>query len=102
MLFRSGGITLECKNPSNKETTTGEWYCIQRYENNVWNTMAYVSGEDIAWKEMAVIITEKNPLKIEIDWKWLYGELGNGKYRIVKEFFIEEDSYLQYAEFDIE
>ena len=40
-------------------------------------------------------IDENNTLEMKADWKWLYGELFSGEYRLVKEVVITKDnSYL--------
>ena len=99
--FNSSGMTLECKNLTNQEIITGEWYCIQKYENNVWNPLTYAIEGDISWQEVATMFTEEKSLKVYIDWKCVYGALDNGKYRNEKECFVEDNTYLQYAVFDI-
>lgn len=34
---------------------------------------------------MAYIVDKNNEVKFTIDWKWLYGELPSGSYRILKQ-----------------
>ncbi len=62
----------------------GEWYRIDRFENDKWVEVEPII-DNYGFNELAYEILEgANEIDFDIDWKWLYGELSAGKYRIVK------------------
>ena len=58
-------------------------------------TVKIKAKEDIVWDTKEWIIENNAVSTIDIDWKWLYGELPAGEYRIQKEIenLKAEDDY---------
>ncbi len=104
-------VTLEVKNETVSKTgatfiltdknptpfSYGEWYMIEKRENNKWNILSCIVEGKI-WPAIARIVGEDGKLEYKINWEKLYGELEKGKYRLVKEV---ANQYI-YAEFNVE
>lgn len=65
---------------------TGDWYKLEKYTDGKWeDAPSEIPEEQRVWNAIAYNI-EKNELsKFELNWKWLYGSLTPGTYRISKE-----------------
>ncbi len=65
---------------------TGDWYKLEKYTDGEWEDVpSEIPEEQRVWNDIAYNI-EKNELsKFELNWKWLYGRLEPGTYRISKE-----------------
>ncbi len=85
----SSGLTLACHQLNGEdvaELTTGSYFVVQKLENGTYVDMKYLPQEyDVAWTMEAYIISMDATTTWDIDWKWLYGELPIGEYRIGKE-----------------
>ncbi len=84
------GLTIVCEqsggNPSG-DLMTGSYYVIENFDGKEWSKVSYkYNGEaEIAWDDIGYIISKDGTTKWDVDWKWLYGELTPGQYRIGKE-----------------
>lgn len=87
------GLTLVCNqsggNPEG-DLQTGSLYWLESQIDNdkdkKWIPVETLELEhDIAWTAEAWIIPMNDFVEWEVNWKWLYGELPAGKYRIGKE-----------------
>lgn len=91
---------------SKRELTYGNWYRVDRLEEDAWIPVDYVlPAEKGAWTEEAYLI--RNGSQEEVDWERLYGELPPGQYRFCKEVMDfrgtgDYDQYFYTAEFVIE
>ena len=103
------GLTLICSQsggaPSG-ELMTGEDYYLIVWREGHWRMVVPVI-ENYAWNSLAHWISEDADTMFEIDWKWLYGELEPGTYRLVKEFMdfrktADYDKAVYWMEFVIE
>lgn len=97
-------LVLTCKQSHtnfSKEVTTDLHYWIQKYEDNNWKDLDYITQ---------VFYDETVEFSIPINgeyywtlvWSGIYGELSAGKYRVKKIFKYEDKEYEYYAEFQIE
>lgn len=101
------GAKFIISNNSNEEYTYGADYRIDINENGNWKEAPLYA--QLAWNEIAYILKAKNESsEINIDWTVGYGELKEGKYRLVKKVFknsdvpITDENIIEiYAEFDI-
>ncbi len=82
------GMTLKIEqfggNPSG-ELQTGEWFSLEVIKGNEWKPVETNPLIDYAWNDVAYGIKYNDITELEIDWKWLYGELDSGFYRLKKE-----------------
>jgi len=90
-------------NQSGSKLVTEEWYCIQKLENGEWYRMSELI--DGIWKQVGYAIQDGETAVFQINWKTWFGELSQGKYRIVKKVYPSlsdslEPHYLA-AEFEI-
>lgn len=90
-------------NQSGSKLVTEEWYCIQKLENGEWHRMSELI--DGIWKQVGYAIQDGETAVFQINWKTWFGELSQGKYRIVKKVYPSlsdslEPHYLA-AEFEI-
>lgn len=95
------GATVVIKNESNKELTSGEWFRIDKLDDNgQWREVKSVNDE-YGFIEIGWIINKNGEFEDKIDWSQLYGELKKGNYRIVKEVYDNGNKIELYAEFII-
>ena len=88
-----GGATVVIKDTNAQPYLYGSWYEIEKKDNGSWAQVPTVL-EEYGWDSIAYLIEKGTSTKLEIDWKWLYGELPSGNYRLVKqansqEIFVE-------------
>ena len=67
------------------ELQTGEWFQIYRRKEDEWVPEETNPLIDYAWHMVAYSIQKNDITEFDIDWKWLYGELSPGYYRLDKE-----------------
>ncbi len=95
------GISLSAKNVTNKgltllveqfggspsgELQTGDWFSLSVMEKDEWKSVSTNPLIDYAWQQIAYEIKKNDITELDIEWKWLYGELSPGYYRLKKEF----------------
>ncbi len=106
----ASGLTVVCTHSgdSDKEFGTGTYYVIEQKKDGSWLRVGYkdLSEWEVGWDELLYIINCNEKTEIETDWKWLYGELSTGEYRIGKEIMCSDSSgryekAMLYAEFKI-
>lgn len=69
--------------PEEGQLQTGEWYEIEKYENDEWNKVKTVIS-DYGFNALAYLVKENDITELEVNWEWLYGKLSPGHYRINK------------------
>lgn len=83
----ASGVTLVCMHSGGVPTgdlQTGSEYKLLVLENGAWELVPTVI-EEYAWDAVAYLLPMNGSREFEINWKWLYGELPAGTYRISKE-----------------
>ena len=78
---------IEIINGSDSELQTGEWFCIQKWEEGSWHRVDELI--DGIWKEVAYRLPAGETAVLQTGWKTLFGELPPGKYRIIKKVYVE-------------
>lgn len=103
------GMTLVCtQNGGNHtgELLTGSHYVIEQLMNGEWLPVPTAPGlGDLVWTTEGWMIQFNNTTKWDVNWEFLYGELGPGTYRIQKEImdfrgpgdFTEKPYYAEFA-----
>ncbi len=80
----SGEYSIECKNGDN------------------WEPVKYLNDE-VAWNLVAYIVEPNTDKEIKLDWERLYGLLGSGEYRLMKEFsYLDESGKISTQKFYVE
>ena len=90
------GAVVTLLNETDRDIQYGDQYYLQNYIDGKWYDVPYII-EDFGFYDMAYILGKDNPRDIIIDWKWLYGSLEPGEYRIVKDITYFRDT----GDFDI-
>lgn len=89
---------------SGEDNTYGEYYRIDKLVDDTWYELEDIVDGDVGWISIAYFVDDDNTLTMDIDWEKRYGSLSSGKYRIVKDFFNENQYDVKHvaAEFTIE
>lgn len=87
------GAVIVITDLSGEDNTYGEWYRIDKLEDGKWYELEDIVEGNVGWHAIGHSVGEDNKLTMEVDWKWLYGSLENGKYRIVKDFSSKKNPY---------
>ncbi len=99
------GISLIVQNETDKELTFGEDYTLEKKIFGKWYRVMYKPSmilRSVGWNDIGLPVSQKSERTFEIDWMWLYGNLEEGKYRIVKNFIVNyPESYNLAVEFSI-
>lgn len=84
----SKGLRVEFTFSGDNEGQYGSWYTLEVNNDGRWYTLPYTyDGEgEITWTMEAYPVTKVEPRQVKVEWNWLYGELPNGHYRIIKNF----------------
>ena len=78
------GATIVITDTSGKNYTYGEEYRIDKYSDGKWKEVDVVVDGNYAWNSIGYHVDDNNELELDINWKWLYGSLDKGRYRVVK------------------
>lgn len=78
------GATVIIKDTNKNSYTYGQWYRIEKQVNGKWYEVKPII-ENYGFNSIGYLPDKNNEVKFVIDWKWLYGELSPGSYRILKE-----------------
>ena len=64
---------------------TGTPFYIEENKDGEWIALSTNPLIDYAWTMEAYLINKNGETEFDTEWKWLYGELPSGTYRITKE-----------------
>ncbi len=87
----SSGATFKIRNSSQYMLDYGEDYMLQVYSDGEWSdVLLIVDSYDV--NSIANLVWAGGDVSsFTVDWTSIYGELGSGYYRLVKEYFYETD-----------
>ncbi|HOO67763.1 MAG TPA: hypothetical protein PLC53_00120 [Bacilli bacterium] len=68
---------------SDKDNVYGNEFRIDKKENGEWKELEPII-DNYAWDLIGYMVDDNNTLELVQEWEWLYGELDNGEYRLVK------------------
>ena len=84
------GATITIKDTNESKYTYEEWYVIEKeIDGKMYSIPTKV--KDYGFNSIGYTVDENNEVKFVIDWEWLYGELTQGNYRIIKK---SHDKYI--------
>ena len=82
------GMTLKIEqfggNPDG-ELETGEWFKLEKTVDDKWTPVETNPLIYYVWNDIAYEIKRNDITELPFEWKWLYGELESGFYRLTKE-----------------
>lgn len=79
----------------------GESFELQKLEGNSWKKVPVVIDGSFDFNEGGLITDDTGTLTLEIDWEWLYGSLGPGTYKFVKDIYFSDGSKFFSAAFKL-
>lgn len=95
------GIKLTITNDNDTTIMFGENYSLQKIENGSWENVPYIT-DNWAFTAIGIGLPTNSSYKKSINWENFYGELSSGTYRIVKDFYENENRYNIACEFVID
>lgn len=90
----AGGMTLICSQSGGEHDGKLEYgsdYRVEVLDGGRWQPVEPII-DNAAWTTVAYTLAEGSTEKQVIDWRWLYGELTAGQYRIGKSFMNFRDT----------
>jgi hypothetical protein len=102
----ANGLTLIFKNNSDKVCMYGDKFVLEKKINGLWHEVPITIKGDYGFKDIGYQVTSGQEKEWKVDWKWLYGSLNTGEYRIVKDVSDfrktgDYDNYFLTSEFTI-
>ena len=101
--YKSREGDIEISNQNGKGLKTWEWYDIQKWENGELHRLDQLT--DGLWTDTLYQIPAGEITAFSTNWKTWYGDLSDGKYRIIKKKYetIEDEIHTHYlaVEFEI-
>lgn len=86
-------LELEISNNTSNTIFWGQWYVIEKLENNSWYQLQEIDLEDnviFAWEDILYSLKESDITTENENWTDYYGKLSTENYRIIKSFFCDE------------
>ena len=86
-------LELEISNNTSNTIFWGQWYVIEKLENNTWYQLQEIELEDnviFGWEDILYSLKESDITTENENWTDYYGSLPKGNYRIIKSFFYDE------------
>lgn len=80
----STGLTVVFKNNSSSRCIYGADFGLEKDINHKWYQVPVVVEGNYAFNSIGYDLSSGKESELAVDWKWLYGSLGKGEYRIVK------------------
>ena len=84
----NSGMTIIFKQSGaeqNLELNTGSWFKLEKNIDGEWTPVDTNPLIDYGWDDVAYVIKNNATTELDVEWKWLYGELEPGAYRLSKE-----------------
>ena len=89
----SNSLELEICNKTPSTIFCGQWYVIEKQENNTWYQLQEIELEEnviFGWEDILYSLEAENTTVENENWIDYYGNLSKGDYRIIKSFFFDE------------
>jgi len=98
------GATIIIYDVSGKEHVYGDEYRIDKKIDDTWKELDVIVKGNYGWNSIGYHVDKDNKLELNVNWKWLYGELEKGEYRLVKNTSAlrEQKKYYFSVEFKID
>lgn len=87
MIIKDGTLTNKSAtviitDTSDKENIYGEFYKIEKLENDNWVELK--ANQEMFFNDIGYVVNDEKKLELDINWEMFYGQLTSGRYRIVK------------------
>lgn len=92
------GLTLEITSINKNDCIYGDEYSLEAYKDKQWYLLNDIVDGRLAWDAIGYPVYNGETSEFSVDWTNIYGELGEGDYRIVKPIldFRGADDFDQY------
>lgn len=97
----AGGLTLVIIDKNDPSHSFEEWYELKRQSGSDWEDVPVVIEGDYGFNSLGLSPDDNGRLTLKVDWRWLYGELTPGTYKIVKALNVNGGFKYFSAEFKI-
>lgn len=102
----SSKLTVIFENNSSNQGIFGECFSLERKFDEKWYQVPISISGNYAFTSIGYNLNSGETRELMVDWKWLYGSLGAGEYRIIKDILDfrgtgDYDTYYLAAEFSI-
>ena len=102
----STGLTIAFENNSGSQCIYGEYFCLEKKINGNWYQVPVIIDGNYGFDSIGYDLSSGDSGEWAVDWKWLYGSLDKGEYRIVKDIMDfrgtgDYDTYYLAAEFQL-
>lgn len=78
------GLTVIMENQSDKECIYGEDFLLEEEIDGKWYQVPITLEGNYGFNDIGYNLASSEMREWAVEWEWLYGSLGKGKYRIVK------------------
>ena len=92
-------LTLSIENKTNNEYVYGYEFYLEQENDGKWNNVPFL--KDVAFIEIGIILKPKGINNEKIKLETYFGKLEKGKYRIIKEFYKDEEKKKVFVEFSL-
>lgn len=98
----SEGCEVIIQNDTDVNVYYGTYFSIEGRQNGEWITCLFTNGVTPVWEDVEYLLQCGEKKEETIVWKYVYGSLGTGEYRVVKKIYFDnyDDVYIS-AEFAI-
>ncbi|MCD7921280.1 MAG: hypothetical protein LUG27_02375 [Clostridiales bacterium] len=91
--YTAYSMELELTNETGAVISYGSYYTIEGYDEDSGTWEAAEQWPDGVFEDLAYIIKEGETVTLTVDWSNLYGELGEGTWRLTKEVQSEDEEF---------
>lgn len=107
--YDENGATLEIINNTDYQVTYTEYFnLLMQNKDGKYLPMDTIS-DNVLFHDVAYVVDAGKIIHYEIDWQWLYGSLGEGKYILTIEIYMDKETesydsynnYLYECEFEL-
>lgn len=92
-LWGSDSLELKLTNVSNETISYGEGFTMEVLHDGTWEKLP-VLLEDYGFHDISYELEPGEYRFIDIDFAWLYGELREGWFRIIKEIYLQDGTVI--------
>lgn len=103
----STGLTVVLENNSDSQVIYSEDLLLEEKRSDSWYQVPVIIEEEYGFQDIGYEVNPGEQDSLNIDWEWLYGDIDEGHYRIVKNVLdlrgtADFDEHQLTAEFEIE
>ena len=78
-------LTVVFENNSTSQCIYGEFFCLEKKINGRWHQVPVTKDGNYGFNAIGYMLASGDIGEKVVEWNWIYGSLGTGEYRIVKD-----------------